>query len=67
MKLRLTSAELKVVRRISSVGGKARARALTPARRSEIARLGAITKWTRRRLEMEREESEQFARKEISQ
>jgi hypothetical protein len=59
MKVRLTSAELKVVRRIASIGGKARARSLTPARRSEIARLGAITKWTRRRLQAEQEQAEQ--------
>ncbi len=35
-------------RRISRKGGKARAKALTPARRSEIAKLGAAARWPKK-------------------
>ena len=37
----LTAAEVKILAALGAKGGKARARKLTPERRSEIARLGA--------------------------
>ena len=36
------------IRRMTSRGGKARAKALTPARRSEIARAAAQARWRKK-------------------
>lgn len=38
-------------RRIASGGGKARARKLTPARRTEIARQASLARWAKYRKE----------------
>lgn len=38
--------------KLGSRGGKTRAANLTPERRSEIARLAALTRWKKRKLEV---------------
>lgn len=42
--MRLTDEERAVLRRVTSEGGKARAKSLTKARRKEIGRMGGLAK-----------------------
>lgn len=44
-----TVVSLRFVKRIARAGGEARARALTPTQRSELARLAARARWRRER------------------
>jgi hypothetical protein len=55
MKLKLTPAELRVVRRVARLGGIARAKKLTHAELSAIGVKGAYAKWAKRRAQMEYE------------
>ena len=56
--MKLTAAERKVFKRMGRKGGKARAAALSPARRVEIARMGAKAKAEKDRARASLEPSE---------
>jgi len=49
--MRLSAAERELARRTGAAGGRARAKKLTPERRSEIARIASAARWVKKALD----------------